>query len=112
VRLGDVIRIDCGLGLFSAGRTWDMGIILLCATFGIPLVWDGQVAEWHAGWTRSRLTNGGSVCVHQLLGFLCRVDEGKKRLASWEVLHMLEEGVRGRTKTEELGHVWYREVAK
>lgn len=27
--------------------------------------------------------------------FLCRVDEGKKRLASWEVLHMLEEGVRG-----------------
>jgi hypothetical protein len=95
VRLGDVIRIDCGLGLFSAGRTWDMGIILLCATFGIPLVWDGQVAEWHAGWTRSRLTNGGSVCVRP-----------------WEVLHMLEEGVRGRTKTEELGHVWYREVAK
>lgn len=47
------------------------------------------------------------------LGALSRVDEGKKRLASWEVLHMLEEGVmRARPKTEELGHIWYQEVAQ
>lgn len=47
------------------------------------------------------------------LGALGRVDEGKKRLASWEVLHMLEEGVmHARPKTEELGHVWYQEVAQ
>lgn len=51
------------------------------------------------------------VIVHSW-GALSRVDEGKKRLAS-EVLHMLEEGVmRARPKTEELGHVWYQEVAQ
>lgn len=32
------------------------------------------------------------------LGALSRVDEGKKRLASWEVLHMLEEGLCARAQ--------------
>jgi hypothetical protein len=39
------------------------------------------------------------VFVHSWPSVPCR--EGKKRLASWEVLHMLEEGVCARSKTEE-----------
>ena len=38
------------------------------------------------------------------LGTLCRVDEGKKGLASWEVSHMLEEGVCGRALQD--GGTW------
>ena len=38
------------------------------------------------------------------LGTLCRVDEGKKRLAWWEVSHMLEEGVCGRALQD--GGTW------
>ena len=38
---GGVIRIYCGLGV-SAGRT--LTLLLVC-DFGIPLVWDEQVAE-------------------------------------------------------------------
>jgi hypothetical protein len=85
VRLGDVIHVDCGLGLFSAGRTWDMGVVSLCATFG-NTAGMGRTGRWvndtQDGLGRCR-TNGGSVCVRPLLGFLCRVDEGKKRLAGW-----------------------------
>ena len=43
MRLGDVIQVDCGLGLFGAGRICYMEVAFEC-DLGVPLVWDGQVA--------------------------------------------------------------------
>ena len=79
MRLGDVIQVDCGLGLFQCRADMGHGSCSFVCD-----VWDtagmGRTGRWvndtQDGLGRCR-TNGGSVCVRPLLGFLCRVDEGK-----------------------------------
>lgn len=83
MRLGDVIRIDCGLGVFSAGRISYMEVAFFvrrCNTAG--MVWTGRlVNDTQDGLGRVVRTVVRYVFVHSWV--LCRVDEGKKRLAGW-----------------------------
>jgi len=95
----DSDRLWLGVGL-AQGET---SKCCLCATFDTAgMRGDRLLGEWHAGLVVRTVVR--YVFVHSWV--LCRVDEGKKRLESWEVLQMLEEdGVYARPKTEELGHV-------
>ena len=80
----DSDRLWLGVGL-AQGET---SKCCLCATFDTAgMRGDRLLGEWHAGLVVRTVVR--YVFVHSWV--LCRVDEGKKRLESWEVLQMLEE---------------------